>query len=108
AGLEEAAREELALSGAPLVAVGYGSGDAAESLPISPVPGFEQAARRIAFSTALEGALDLNQAQYESLHDRRELDLHYVPEGEFVISRVGTAYESAFQDLGVEYYEYVA
>ncbi|HEY4157018.1 MAG TPA: hypothetical protein VGM29_02930 [Polyangiaceae bacterium] len=108
AGLEDAVQQQLELAGAPMVAVGYGSGDAAEALPISPVRGFQEAARRIGFAGALEGALDLEQSQYESLHDRRELDLHYVPAAEFVISRVGTAYESAFQDLGVEYYEYVA
>jgi hydroxymethylglutaryl-CoA synthase len=108
AGLEDAAGKQQALAGAPMVAVGYGSGDAAEALPISPVPGFEAAARRIAFASALEQAVDLSQSQYESLHDRRELDLSYQPASEFVISRVGTAYDSAFQDLGVEYYEYVA
>ncbi len=65
------------------------------------------AASHIGLARALGGAIDLNQAQYESLHDRRELDLPYAPSSEFVIDRVGTAYESSFQDLSVEYYEYV-
>jgi hydroxymethylglutaryl-CoA synthase len=34
AGLEQAARDGVELLGAPLVAVGYGSGDAAESIPV--------------------------------------------------------------------------
>ena len=58
--------------------------------------------------TSLEGALDLSKAQYESLHDHRQLPgVDYQPQSEFVISRVGTAYETSFQDLGVEYYDYV-
>jgi hydroxymethylglutaryl-CoA synthase len=107
AGLEDAAEKKLALSGANMVAVGYGSGDAAEAIPISPSEGFEQAAAHIGLARALAGAIDLNQAQYESLHDRRELDLPYAPSSEFVIDRVGTAYDASFQDLSVEYYEYV-
>jgi hydroxymethylglutaryl-CoA synthase len=108
AGLEQGARQKLPLAGAHMVAVGYGSGDAAEAMPISPVPGFERAALRIGFERALAAPIDLNQKQYEALHDRRELvDLEYTPRDEFVISRVGTSYDSSFQDLGVEYYEYV-
>lgn len=108
AGLEEGASKNLPLAGAHMVAVGYGSGDAAEAMPISPVAGWETAARRIGFQKALEPAIDLNQTQYEALHDRRELvGLEYTPKDEFVIARVGTSYESSFQDLGVEYYEYV-
>lgn len=108
AGLEQGAKRNLALAGAHMVAVGYGSGDAAEAMPISPVPGWEAAARCIRFEEALDAAIDLNQEQYEALHDRRELvGLKYTPRDEFVISRVGTSYETAFQDLGVEYYEYV-
>ena len=108
AGLEEGAEKGHKLERANMVAVGYGSGDAAEAIPISPVPGWEVAARRMHVRRALEGAIDLSKAQYESLHDHRKLqDLQYQPQAEFVISRIGTAYESSFQDLGVEYYDYV-
>jgi hydroxymethylglutaryl-CoA synthase len=108
AGLEEGAEKAMGLAGRNMVAVGYGSGDAAESIPISPVEGYERAALRIGMRRALDSAIDLTQSQYESLHDHRELkDLEYRPEAEFVISRVGTSYEAAFQDLGVEYYDYV-
>ncbi len=107
AGLEDGAEKKLELAHANMVAVGYGSGDAAEAIPISPSDGFEKSAARIGLARALGGAIDLNQGQYESLHDRRELDLPYAPRSEFVIDRVGTAYESTFQDLSVEYYEYV-
>jgi hydroxymethylglutaryl-CoA synthase len=108
AGLEEAALSNLPLAESNMVAVGYGSGDAAEAIPISPVVGYEACARRMHIKQALVECVDLTQDQYENLHDHRKLvNLEYRPREEFVISRVGTAYESAFQDLGVEYYDYV-
>lgn len=109
AGLEQAAEGASALAGSPAVAVGYGSGDAAEAMPIIVPQGFEAAARRIGFARALEGALDLEREQYEALHDGVEVaGLDYTPRSEFRIARVGKSYETSFQDLGVEYYEYVA
>jgi hydroxymethylglutaryl-CoA synthase len=108
AGFEEGAEQELELTGLPMVAVGYGSGDAAEALPIIPVPGWQQVARRIALKQALSCAIDLTREQYEALHDGRDVPgLHYAPRREFVISHVGERYEPAFQDLGIEYYKYV-
>jgi hydroxymethylglutaryl-CoA synthase len=108
AAFEDAARRGLSLAGAPMVAVGYGSGDAAEAMPISLVDGWEQAAARIRVSEAMEErAIDLDRAQYEHLHDRRQTPgISYIPSGEFAIARVGTTYDRGFQDLGVEYYEY--
>jgi hydroxymethylglutaryl-CoA synthase len=108
AGLEEAARSKLALAGAPLVAVGYGSGDAAEALPLYVQPGFETAASRIGFDDALQGGVTLTRDQYEALHDGTALpSLPYTPKNEFAITRVGKQYGASFQDLGVEYYDFV-
>jgi hydroxymethylglutaryl-CoA synthase len=109
AGFEEAAERGLPLVGSNMVAVGYGSGDAAEAIPFSPVDGWQTAAARIGVTAALKPALNLEQHQYEALHDHRELcDLTHEPHQQFVITRIGTAYEPGFQDLGVEYYEYVS
>ncbi|MDD9943656.1 MAG: hypothetical protein OXU20_21625 [Myxococcales bacterium] len=109
AGFEQAAEQSLELAGLPMVAVGYGSGDAAEAIPIRAVAGWEKAAQNIRLAEALHGpVVDLTRAQYEALHDRREADgIEYSPSGEFVISHVGDTYDPAFQDLGIEYYEYV-
>jgi hydroxymethylglutaryl-CoA synthase len=108
AGFEEAARSKLELADAPLVAVGYGSGDAAEALPLYVQPGFETAAARIGFSRALEGSVSLSRQQYEALHDGTEIpSLTYTPKNEFAIARVGKTYGVGFQDLGVEYYDFV-
>jgi hydroxymethylglutaryl-CoA synthase len=108
AGFEQAAETGVELTNLPLVAVGYGSGDAAEALPISALPGWQQAAARIGFRAALAPAVDLSRVQYEALHDGVDVEgLSYTPTGEFRIARVGKRNETAFQDLGVEYYEYV-
>jgi len=108
-GFEEAAKKGLELVDHPMVAVGYGSGDAAEALPIMAVPGWQKAAGRIGLVHALDNSIDLSREQYEALHDGREVHgLHYDPHAEFVISHVGHHHEPAFQDLGIEYYEYVS
>jgi len=108
AGFEEAARQKLDLTDAPLVAVGYGSGDAAEALPLYVERGFETAAARIGFARSLEGGVTLSRAQYEALHDGTEVpSLTYTPRNEFAIARVGKQYGASFQDLGVEYYDFV-
>jgi hydroxymethylglutaryl-CoA synthase len=108
AGLEEAATQAVDLEGSPMVAVGYGSGDAAEALPLYAVAGWREAALRIGFAEALAGAIDLSQGQYEALHDRRDAaDIDYRPQNEFAIHRIGKKYDAGFQDLGVEYYEFV-
>jgi hydroxymethylglutaryl-CoA synthase len=108
AGFEEAAHRNLDLTHRPMVAVGYGSGDAAEALPIRPVPGWEAAARQIHLKRSLEDKIDLTRPQYEALHDGHEVSgLNFEPSEEFVITHVGECYDPAFQDLGVEYYKYV-
>jgi hydroxymethylglutaryl-CoA synthase len=108
AGFEEAAEKDLDITERPMVAVGYGSGDAAEAIPIKPVQGWKEAAQRIGLSRALDNVVDLNREQYEALHDGRVVPgLTYAPSSEFVITHVGSKYDPSFQDLGIEYYKYV-
>jgi hydroxymethylglutaryl-CoA synthase len=88
--------------------VGYGRGVAAVAFPLTPVVGGLGPARRSGFWRALDNAIDLNRQQYEALHDGAQPEgLDYSPRDEFRITRVGERYEQGFQDLGVEYYEYV-
>jgi len=109
AGLEEAAETNLALTNETLLAVGYGSGDAAESIPFHVVSDWEKQALKIRFRAALADPVDLSREQYEALHDGRDVPgLVYQPKDEFIIARIGDTHEPAFQDLGIEYYEYVA
>ena len=51
---------------------------------------------------------DLNVQFVTSHWTVRDVEgLSYTPTAEFRIARVGKSYETSFQDLGVEYYEYV-
>ena len=90
-----------------MLAIAYGSGDAAEAIPFEVPAGWQEAAARIGFRDALADAVDLSRGEYEALHDRGVIDTDYRGRDRFVISRVGERYEPAFQDLGVEYYEYL-
>jgi hydroxymethylglutaryl-CoA synthase len=108
AGLDDAASKGRELVGARMAAIGYGSGDAAEAIPLHVVQGWTEAARRIDIEASLAGAIDLTREQYEALHDGDPVTgLSHTPRDEFVVARVGERYEPAFQDLCVEYYDYV-
>ncbi|MEX1361488.1 MAG: hydroxymethylglutaryl-CoA synthase [Nannocystaceae bacterium] len=108
AGFTEAAQDpERDLANKEVLLVGYGSGDASEAIPARVQPGWRDAARRIGFQQCLEAGVDLDQGQYEALHDRGELDMSLPASGEFVIERIGDRMDADFQDIGLEYYQYV-
>ena len=107
AGLEEAARDGRELVGRDILAVGYGSGDAAEALPMKLVDGWRDAARRIGFTDALEPWQNLTRAQYENLHDNGTAEGLDDPASGFLVDTVGGASNSAFNDEGIEYYRFV-
>ena len=99
-----------ALTGSTGVLVGYGSGDASIATPITPVSGWQEAAKKINVSEVLQApVLDLSQEEYEGVHggtitedlvkEKRKM--------EFVIEKLGTTNDAAFQDLGVEYYKFI-
>ena len=108
AGLEEAQQTERDLAGRKILAVGYGSGDAAEAVPMTVVPGWQAAASRIRFADALPGYQDLTQAQYETLHDTGHAsELVFSPSGEFIVDAIGDSCHPSFRDEGIEYYRFV-
>jgi hydroxymethylglutaryl-CoA synthase len=72
------------------------------------VPGWREAAGKIGFRASLAVATDLSRHEYEDLHDgKHDVTLNCPPRDKFVIARTGNAYEATFQDLGVDYYEFV-
>ncbi len=107
AGLEEAAREGIELPGRDILAVGYGSGDAAEAMPMRLVEDWQEAAMRIGFMEALAPWQTLSRSQYESLHDDGEARGLEDPDNGFVVDAVGDASNTAFSDEGIEYYRFV-
>ena len=109
AGFEEALDTGLTLEGSEILTFGYGSGDAAEVIPIVVAEGWREATARIGFRAALDNPIDLTCQQYEDLHDgRRVADLPAVAGDEFVISAVGADNDRHFQDIGIEYYRFQA
>ncbi len=108
AGFADARQRKIDLAGRNLLAIGYGSGDAADAIPLQVVEGWQDAAARIGIETALQPSVDLSADQYLALRaGRQPPDLDISHAGEFVIDHVGTRADSTFQDLGVEYYRYV-
>ncbi|MES1924639.1 hydroxymethylglutaryl-CoA synthase [Salinisphaera sp. T31B1] len=108
AGFVQANCDGLSMAGQRWLALGYGSGDAAEALPMTVVDGWEAAAERINFSQALGTPLDLNAHQYAALHDGHPASLDPVPaRDEFVVDHIGRQDTPGFRDIGIEYYRYV-
>ncbi|KIG18465.1 Hydroxymethylglutaryl-CoA synthase [Enhygromyxa salina] len=106
AAFEDALCRGLELAGKPMLLVGYGSGDAAEAIPATVVPGWQRAAARIGFARALESSHALDRDQYEALHDGRPAAGLANASDAFAVREVGASNEDAFQDIGIEYYEY--
>ena len=108
AGFEQAADEGRDLAGEEILTLGYGSGDAAEVIPITVSNDWQTATESIRFAEAMDFSIDLTQQQYECLHDGRHVDgLDYVARDEFIIEKVGRTDQRHFKDLGIEYYRYV-
>eukprot|EP01064_Diplonema_japonicum_P010914 TRINITY_DN1814_c0_g1_i8.p1 TRINITY_DN1814_c0_g1~~TRINITY_DN1814_c0_g1_i8.p1 ORF type:complete len:527 (+),score=66.55 TRINITY_DN1814_c0_g1_i8:66-1583(+) len=108
AGMDDAAGNlSLDLSGSKMVAIGYGSGDASEAIPMTVQPEYRKYALRSNVSKLLSSPISLTKEQYEDIHDTRSLASYprHTERG-FFIETVGTRMEPAFQDLGVEYYGY--
>ena len=107
AGLEEASLKSVQLAGERVLTVGYGSGDAAEVIPMQVVQGWEEAAGKIQFAAALRNPRILDRREYELLHDRADLPNRRDAAGVFYIDRVGDR-SNHFDDQGIEYYRYEA
>jgi hydroxymethylglutaryl-CoA synthase len=104
AGLEDADRRGVELAGGKMLAIGYGSGDAAEAIPMTVAPTWRAAAAKIGFDAALEPHQDLTQTQYENLHDTGSARGLMEPEDGFVIQSIGSSANPNFSDEGIEYY----
>lgn len=106
AAFTDALGRQLPLDGRRMLAVGYGSGDAAEAWPLQVCEGWQRAAAGIGFDRALEGAFDLDRASYESLHDGQSVPADLPRPWGFSIADVGRRVAPSWQDIGIEYYRY--
>lgn len=103
AGIENALLRNQDVTGEQILTIGYGSGDAAEIIPMEFVPGWQDAAAKIDFAAQLDGAVDIDEQQYAALHDTGDDSPTTNTQGVFAIDRVGTG-EQGFDDRGIEYY----
>ncbi len=104
AGLEDAVKTGRDLAGREILLIGYGSGDASEAIPARVVPGWQDAARRIHLTAALDNHVALVQPQYEALHEGRPAPGLDAACTGIRIERVGERRTGALQDYGVAYY----
>jgi len=107
AGLEHALDNGEELAGREILTIGYGSGDAAEAIPMTVVANWKDAAAKIGFDRALEGAIELSEAQYNGRHDGDPVAVPHAPSGEFIVERVGDQVAGSVLDVGIEYYRYI-
>ena len=107
AGIESALAADAEVTGERILTIGYGSGDAAEIIPMQFVEGWQTAASKIAFDASLAGATDIAEADYVALHDADEDSLITKTTGVFHISRVGRG-DASYDDRGIEYYDFVS
>lgn len=108
AGLNEARIESVDLDDKEILLVGYGSGDAADAIPVRMIPGWERAVESIEFGSAMLPMIDLTHDQYLALRDRATVaGIKYAPHAEFVVDRVGSEATHTFQDAGIEYYRFI-
>lgn len=107
-GLRQAIDDGLDVAGQEWLALGYGSGDAAEALPMRVSSSWHEAAARINFAEALGTPTDLSKEEYLALHEGRTSQVQAAPaHDEFVVDRVGTLDGPEFYDLGIEYYRFL-
>ncbi|MBC8068643.1 MAG: hypothetical protein IAG13_09950, partial [Deltaproteobacteria bacterium] len=107
AALADAHARDLQWADRELLLIGYGSGDAAEVWPVRVVDDWRDAAARIDVESPFAGAIELDRADYEALHDRRAPACEMPRPQPFAIAGVGRRYDAGWQDAGIEHYEVV-
>ena len=107
AGLEEAAKKGIELENKTILALGYGSGDAAESIPMKVAKGWKNEALKICFEESLQSYQDLSKEQYNDLHENGHAKNLSPPNTGFVIDSIGSNANSMYSDEGIEYYRFI-
>ena len=108
AGLEDALKNGIDLSNEEALMIGYGSGDAAEVIPIFFVEGWQESAKLTPFSNAFESYINLTHKQYLKLRSEKTTNgIDYNLKNEFVVRKIGSEERVDFQDAGIEYYEFL-
>lgn len=108
AGLEDAINNHIDLSNEEALMIGYGSGDAAEVIPMIFVQGWQESAHLTPFSASFESYIDLTHEQYINLRSEKNSNgIDYQLKDQFIVKKIGSEETDNFQDAGIEYYEFI-
>jgi len=108
AGIEDSMKNGKALNGQEALLIGYGSGDAAEVIPISFTQNCCENESNVKYSEAFSESVDLDHNQYIKLRTNKVLDdVGRRKSKGFIINKIGTKETTDFQDAGIEFYEYL-
>ena len=108
AGMEDAISRGIDWSNKEALLFGYGSGDAAEVIPLIFTNDWKEASIKTNFSGAFEDQYDLSHQQYLTLRSEKTTNgIDYQLKNQFIVKRIGTEERDDFQDAGIEYYEYI-
>ena len=109
AGLEYSMKNGKILNGKDALLIGYGSGDAAEVIPISFTQNCCDNEKSIKYSAAFSDPVNLDHNQYIKLRTNKVLEgIESKKSKGFIVSKVGTEESTDFQDAGIEYYKYLS
>ena len=108
AGMEDAISRGIDWSNKEALLFGYGSGDAAEVIPLIFTNDWKEASIKTNFSGAFEDQYDLSHQQYLTLRSEKTTNgIDYQLRNQFIVKRIGTEERDDFQDAGIEYYEFL-
>ena len=108
AGMEDAISRGIDWSNKEALLFGYGSGDAAEVIPLIFTNNWKEASIKNNFSGAFENQYDLSHQQYLTLRSEKTTNgIDYQLRNQFIVKRIGTEERDDFQDAGIEYYKYL-
>lgn len=108
AGIEDAVRKGIDWSNEEALLFGYGSGDAAEVIPLIFTNDWQEISTKINFSNAFKDQYDLSHQQYLTLRTEKTTNgINFQLRNQFIVKRIGTEERDDFQDAGIEYYEYL-
>ena len=108
AGMEDAVNKDIDWSNQEVLLFGYGSGDAAEVIPLIFTNDWKEASIKTNYSHAFKDQYDLSHQQYLTLRSEKTTNgIDYQLRNQFIVKRIGTEERDDFQDAGIEYYEYI-
>ena len=108
AGMEDAISRGIDWSNKEALLFGYGSGDAAEVIPLIFTNDWKEASIKTNFSGAFEDQYDLSHQQYLTLRSEKTTNgIDYQLRNQFIVKKIGTEERDDFQDAGIEYYEFL-